>query len=49
MKRWCNWRKSEAYKGVRRPKCLGGKGCLECWKKYIDRQWKLLDLEPVQG
>jgi hypothetical protein len=49
MKRRCSWNKVQDYKGVRRPQCLGGKGCLECWKKYIDRQIRLLDLERVMG
>lgn len=22
------------YKGIQKPKCLGGKGCQSCWNKY---------------
>lgn len=26
---------SKRYKGIRAPKCNGGKGCKTCWTKYI--------------
>jgi hypothetical protein len=37
MKTCKSWRK---YKGLREPKCVGGKGCRTCWKKYRAKQAK---------
>lgn len=30
----CSWARVERYKGVMKPRCNGGDGCVRCWEKY---------------
>jgi hypothetical protein len=36
--------KNKKYKGMRPPKCNGGKGCETCWKAYNEKLDKFIEL-----